>query len=125
MPLTMSILELAQQYNALQMKMGSSETLDWHEEINALFSEDFTKIANGNTLVKNRSELQEQIIMCRKGFGSWNITVTEIIPSPDNQKCVIGYMLLTKTVSFDVIAILSSQNNQKIDSIDEIYCELS
>ena len=121
----MSILELAQQYNALQMKMGISETLDWHEEINTLFSEGFTKIANGNTLVKSRSELQEQIIMCRKGFGSWNITVTELIPSSDNQKCVIRHMLLTKTVSFDVIAILASQNSQKIDSIDEIYCELS
>ncbi len=118
----MSIKSLGFQYNALQMKMGTEEDQSWFETIDALFSENFTKIANGEVLVKARSELHKQIIKCREGAGLWKIKEKKVIPSADNKQCTIRYTISTeKAGSFDVIAILSSANGLQIDSIDEIF----
>lgn len=119
------IKELGVQYNALQMEMGASENQSWLENINLLFSEKFTKRVNGELLVATRSELENQIIQCHKDIGSWKIREKEIIPSKDNQTCVIQYIISTeKAGDFEVIAILKSSNAKEIDSINEIYYQI-
>jgi len=121
----LSIKELGVQYNALQMEMGASESPNWLENIDLLFSEKFTKRVNGKFLVTTRSELENQIIKCREDIGSWKIQEKEIIPSKDNQTCTIQYVISTeKAGDFEVIALLKSSNAKQIDSIDEIYYQV-
>ncbi len=121
----MSIKELADRYNNIQIQMGKDDVLDWSSDINALFAEDFTKTANGSVLVNNRSELQNQIIMCREGAGRWQIDVKDVIPSYDNHKCTIHFVLTSeKAGNFDIIAILTGTNDQKIASVNEVFYQV-
>lgn len=58
--------------------------------------------------------------------GSWNIQVNQIFPSYDNKICVIRYIISTEKVgSFDVMALLKSDNGQTIDAIDEIFYQIT
>jgi ribonuclease I len=118
----MPIQMLAKHYNAIQIRMGNSTNTAWAKDINDLFSENFTKTANGQVLVNNRSELQQQITTCIEGAGLWTIQEKDIIPSKDGQKCTIRYIISTeKAGTFDVMALLTSADGQKIDSVDEVY----
>jgi len=124
-----SIETLGARYNAIQIDMGSAahpeNHNDWSDEIQGLFSKDFTKTANGHVLVKERSELNTQIAQCRKDFGRWQIEEKEILPSKDNQSCAVRYVIATEDAgSFHVIAILKSKDALKIDSIDEVYYKI-
>lgn len=120
-----SIKELGSQYNALQSNIGSSEDKNWEGIINLLFSENFTKVANGETLANSREALKTQIIKCREDAGKWTIHEKELIPSRDNKMCTIHYTISTeKAESFEVIAMLKSENGEKIDSIMEVYYQI-
>ena len=121
----MLIYEVAERYNSIQKKMGVSEKSSWINDIDDLFTEDFTKVINGQTIVNNRASLSNQILSCIETAGSWVIEEKDIIPSSCNQKCTIRYIIKTqKGGSFDVIAILSSDKNNKILKIDEICYQI-
>lgn len=122
----MTIQRLAERYNALQNRMGCSSDTAWEKDIDSLFSQDFTKTANGQVLVKNRSELLQQITACIDGAGFWAIEEKDIIPSKDGQTCTIRYVITTeKAGAFDVMALVSSKNGQTIDAVNEVYYLMS
>lgn len=122
----MSIQELGHQYNAIQKEMGRPGTSGWVSTLPTLFSSQFHKIANGTVLVQNRSELEKQILQCREDAGPWQIEEKEMIPSQDNSKCTLRYVISTeKAGKFDVIAILSSTNGRQIDSVDEVFYQIA
>ncbi len=117
----MSIKILAERYNEFQHQLGQGVEQDYETIINALFSPEFTKIANGDVLVTNRSQLLSQCKNCREMAGKWTIQSTGIIPSADNAQCTIRYLLNSeKAGQFDVIAIMSLSNGL-IDRVDEVY----
>lgn len=117
----MSIKSYAERYNEFQHQLGQGVEQDYESIINALFAPDFTKIANGDILVSNRSQLFSQCKNCRDMAGKWTIQSTDIIPSSDNTQCTIRYMLTSeKAGQFDVIAIMSISNGL-INRVDEIY----
>ncbi len=119
------IQKLAERYNALQSKMNYLKPEEYSDEISNLFSDHFSKTANGEVLVSERSVLEAQIEDCREEFGSWSIEVDAVIPSQDNKMCTIRYKVLTqKAGTFDVIALLKSEDGIKIDSINEIYYQM-
>ncbi len=82
----MTIKILAEKYNKIQMEMGALENDIWAQEIDTLFSINFTKRANGKFLVNSRSELQNQINLCIQQSGFWKIEEKKIIPSQDGKK---------------------------------------
>ncbi len=121
----MTIKILSEKYNNLQTLMGAKEEDFWIRDIDTLFSEDFTKKANGQFLVNSRSELQKQITLCVSQSGLWKIEEKEIIPSHDGKKCTNRYIISTeKAGSFEVIAIIYSKDGEKIDSIEEVFYQI-
>lgn len=113
---------IAEKYTKFQNDFGAYKSQDYAAVIENLFSPEFYKIANGQTLVNNRDELNSQLTSVREYAGGWNMDITQIIPSANDHKYVIRYILNTKKAGkFDVIAILGSNDGIKIDSVDEIY----
>ncbi len=120
------IKDLAIAYSAFQNSYGQSEDKNYQEIIEGLFSPGFRKIANNAILVSNRDGLESQLGGVRVAAGKWTMKEKKTIPSADNKQCVIWYVLETeKMKSFDVMAILSSSDGNKIDLIDEIYYQIS
>ena len=118
----MSIKELAIKYNQFQNDFG----LGIDGDISSLFSPDFRKIVNGGEIVTSSSKLKEQLEGVKEFAGSWKIQEKELIPSLDNQCCTIRYLLTSeKSGTFDIIAIMKSVNGIKIDSIDEVYYQVT
>ncbi len=117
----MTISKLAEQYNQFQHAFGQGDVLNYENMINALFSPKFKKVANGNELVSERTQLLSQLMTVKDFAGKWSIQKVEIIPAQDGIKCTIRYFLNSeKARRFEVIAILSASHSQ-IDRIDEIY----
>jgi hypothetical protein len=122
----MTIANLAKAYNNFQNDYGQSISPDYEEIINELFSVDFKKVANGQELVAKRDGFGQQLAGVKAFAGNWIINANIIIPSVDNKQCTIRYILSSeKAGKFDVIAILSSNNGKQIDTIDEIYYQIS
>lgn len=106
--------------------MGGESGPAWEQDIATLFSEHFTKKANGSLLVENRDKLKSQAYECLKEAGSWTLTVKEIIPSFEGTKCTLRYTLTTeKAGAYDVIALLCSKDGRHIDYVEEFYYPLS
>ncbi|HEV2524651.1 MAG TPA: hypothetical protein VGU44_05925 [Gammaproteobacteria bacterium] len=121
----MSIIALAKSYNEFQHAFGQGNHLNYADLIQELFSPAFKKIANGNLLVSERSLLLNQLNGVKEMAGIWEIQSRELIPSQDNTKCTISYIISTENAGdFDVIAILSSSNKKHIDSIEEVYYQI-
>jgi hypothetical protein len=121
----MSIIALAKNYNELQHAFGQGKLINYKDRIQDLFSPGFKKIANGNLLVSERSLLLDQLRNIKDMAGTWEIKSRELIPSQDNTKCTISYIIATETAGdFDVIAILSSFNKEHIDLIEEVYYQI-
>ncbi|MCE3231651.1 MAG: hypothetical protein K0R76_270 [Alphaproteobacteria bacterium] len=117
----MSIAALAEQYNQFQQAFGQGEDQDYERTINSLFSHDFKKIANGDELTSNRSQLLSQLAGIKEFAGKWTIQSHEIIPSHDNKNCTIRYLLNSeKAGNFEIIAILKVSGGQ-INQINEIF----
>ena len=117
----MSVQALAERYNYFQHDFGQDVDHDYEDLISKLFNADFKKIANGNELVSERSQLLTQLRSTKEFAGSWSIHSLEIIPSADDEKCTIRYSLNSeKAGQFEVIAILSAQQSL-IHRIDEVY----
>ncbi len=118
---------LGQRYNALQQQFGDLTQSDWSQEIENLFSENFSKTANDQVLVAKRADLQPQILALRgAGVGGWTIKVRDVIPSVDGYSCTLDYVLHTDNAgSFHVIAILSSDDGMHIDAVREVYYQMS
>jgi len=117
----MSIQTLAERYNSFQHSFGQDVAHDYDDLISTLFTADFTKIANGDELASERSQLLTQLRSTKEFAGTWSIQSVEIIPSADEAKCTIRYFLNSeKAGQFEVIAILSAKQNL-IHRIDEIY----
>jgi len=57
----MAIEKLATKYRDFQNEFGSTAGKDFEIEICELFAQDFTKIANGKTLVLGLSGLENQL----------------------------------------------------------------
>lgn len=116
-----SISTLAASYHEFQHKFGQNEDQDYETIIPSLFSPDFKKIANGKELVSDRTKLLSQLMDAKNFAGKWTILPEETIPSKDNTKCTIRYLLNSeKGGQFEVIAILSAPNGQ-IEHIEEVY----
>jgi chemotaxis regulatin CheY-phosphate phosphatase CheZ len=121
----MSIQHLAQQYNEFMTNFGAATEIDQSQFIEKLFTADFQKIANGIILTLGRKELENQLIEIKKTTGSWTIEPIKISPAANNKECTIRFMAETeKAGKFDVIAILSSEDNVQISKIDEIYYQV-
>ena len=117
----MSIQILAERYNYFQHDFGQNVDHDYDDLICTLFTADFKKIANGNELACERSQLLKQLKSAKEFAGTWSIQSLEIIPSADEAKCTIRYFLNSENAGqFEVIAILSAKQNL-IHRIDEIY----
>ena len=117
----MTVLALAEQYNQFQHAFGQGVEKDYEAIINTMFTSKFKKIANGNELASERSQLLAQLFSVKDFAGKWAIESQEIIPSQDNTKCTIRYFLASeKAGRFEVIAIIRANNGQ-IDRIDEVY----
>ena len=121
----MSIDSLAHRYNEFQNKFGQSSNSSSEEcssTINNIFDDHFKKIANGVVLVAKKAELFNQLSSVKEFAGNWSILEIENIPSADNKKCTMRYILQSEKAGlFEVIAIMSSADGCKIDCIDEIY----
>lgn len=120
----MSILNLALQYNKFQNDFGSNDA-SYQSEIDQLFTSDFQKIANKNSLVSGKDELESQLKSVKEFAGNWLIVSIYNIPSKDDKSCTIRYELHSeKAGNFDVMAILSSENGKQINKVDEVFCKL-
>ncbi len=121
----MSIESLAIRYNEFQSDYGSHASKDYPSIIENLFSPEFRKTANGQILTHQASELEGQLLSVRNFAGTWSIHPKEIIPSACDKKCTIEYTLTSeKAGTFHVIAILTAKD-QKIDSIHEVYYQIT
>ena len=121
----MSIQHLAQQYNDFMSCFGSGVEIDQSVLIEKLFTADFQKIANGIILTLGRKELENQLTEIKEKTGNWTIETKKILPSADNKECTIRFMAETeKAGKFDVLAVLSSEDNLQISKIDEIYYQV-
>jgi hypothetical protein len=117
-----SIADLARRYNEFQQSYGQSEDRNYSEIIEGLFSPNFQKIIKRKVEVANRDALETQLKGVRDVVGSWTIEVKDIIPSADNKKCTVRFVLNTPEAgSFDVLKVLSSKNGKTIDKVDELY----
>jgi hypothetical protein len=122
----MTIETLAHAYNAFQHHYGQSMVTNVQHVIENLFAPAFKKIVNGATLVGKRDDLESQLAHIKLLTGPWVIKPSMIIPSADNQQCTIRYSLITENAgTFDVIAIISSGDNQTIHLIDEVYYQVN
>lgn len=121
----MSIQHLAQQYNEFMTYFGAAANINKSLLIEKLFTTDFQKIANGIILTVGRKELENQLTEIKKTTGNWTIEPLKISPAANNKECTIRFMAETeKAGKFDVIAILSSEDNLQINKIDEIYYQI-
>lgn len=123
---SMSILRLAEKYNAFQQRVGSAQSggdLDSaFKEIPLLFAENFKKVINGVMLVSERSGLRKQLEEVKKAGGGWKIELKSTMPCVDIHKCVIRYHLISQNLgTFDIMAVLKSQPSGLLEEIDEIY----
>ena len=121
----MTILNLARQYNQFQQQVGNTLDSTYEGMIPNLFSSSFVKIANGIVLVTNRSLLKDQLENVRKVAGSWVIIGKEEIPFQEPNRCLIRYHLMSKDLgSYDVMAILTIDQEGKIQRIEENYYQI-
>jgi hypothetical protein len=121
----MTILNLARQYNQFQQQVGNTLDSAYEDMIPNLFSSSFIKIANGIALVTNRSLLKDQLENVRKVAGSWVIVSKEEIPFQESNRCLIRYHLMSKDLgSYDVMAILTMDQEEKIQRIEENYYQI-
>ena len=119
---TMDVRALAKQYNAFQHQVGQKGGVDFEKVLPLLFSESFTKTANGVQLVSHRNGLKDQLLGVYKAAGKWDIDVKEISSFQDPQRCLIRYFLTSeKAGKFDVMATLRMNKEGLIEEIDEIY----
>ena len=115
-------LNLAQKYNKFQNDFGSRVEQNYEELIESLFAPELTKTANGQVLAADRSKLHDQLSSIREMVDSWNIEVKYIMPSAEDHKYVVRYLLTTDhSGTFDVMTLLGSSDGIKIDLIDEVY----
>lgn len=117
----MDIIEIVRKYNAFQNEFGQNNLKEF--EINSLFTENFKKIANGQTLVEKSSNLLSQLTEIKNSAGSWNIEEIEIQPfSNDEKRCLNHYNLNSEKLgSFDVMSIVTVDEDNLITHINEIY----
>ncbi|MCE2716902.1 MAG: hypothetical protein ACK4V2_06920 [Pseudomonadota bacterium] len=116
------ISDLARKYNEFQQSYGQSEDKNYAEIIEGLFSPGFQKIVNREVKVDGRDSLDPQLKGVRDAVTSWTIDVKEIIPSADNKKCTVRFILRTPDKgNYDVLKVLSSENGITIDKVDEVF----
>lgn len=115
--------KLARLYNAFQNEYGqAARPSKLAYGVEALFSPSFQKIANGNTLVHTRDELESQLAEVRAFAGTWKVVEKAVMPGACETQCVTRYLLETeKAGTFDIMAHITSLDGEKIDAIDEIY----
>lgn len=114
--------DLVKSYNHFQSSFGQGVELDYQHMVNSLFSKDFKKIANGVELVSNAEGLINQLQSVKEVAGAWSIKVKESIPSSCNKKLTLSYILNSEKLgNFEIIAIINSFDQKKIDSIREVY----
>lgn len=117
--------KLAVAYNEFQHNYGTSEELDYDGIINQLFARHFKKIANGKELVGKRDELLAQLSGVKAFAGNWKIEPIFTIVSDCNKKCTIRYILSSeKAASFDIIAVITADDEGKIEFIDEVFYQI-
>ena len=121
----MSITLLATRYNDFQHAFGQGDPADDEDILKDLFAPSFTKKVNGVVLVSERSRLLEQLKSVREMTGPWEIRVQDVIPSQDNTKCTLHYIIATEQAgAFDVIAILTAKSGDHIETIEEVYYQV-
>lgn len=118
----MNATDLAQKYSNFQNDFGCVNDENVDTTISSLFAEQFRKVANGETLVQNRSALKHQLETCRDMAGKWTIDVKDIVGFADPQRCLIRYHLVSDKLGiFDVMATLRGDLKGRIEEIDEVY----
>ncbi len=119
---SMNIQQLSERYKAFLQQTGNLDETDWSQEIEALFLDNFSKIANGVVLVSHRSQLQDQMLRFRAFSGAWKIEGWKMIPSADAQYCIIDYVFTTEHAgNFRVMEILTVSDGMRIGIVDEVY----
>lgn len=122
----MFVKQLAEKYNEFQNSFGQSKEEDYQKIVEDLFVNSFAKVANNNCLVAKREDLLAQLLEVKNLAGAWKVIEKDTIPSQDNKKCTIRYILETeKAGAFDVIAILSIAPGNKIERIDELFYQMA
>lgn len=113
---------LVESYNNFQNSFGQDIKLDYPRIVASLFSEDFKKIANGVELVSNAEGLINQLQSIKGTSGAWSIDVNESISSLCNKKFTLSYILNSEKLGkFEVIAIITASDQNKINSVREVY----
>lgn len=116
------MIKLGKLYNQFQQDYGQAVSLDYNSIVKSLFSDVFKKTANGVELVNNAQNLLIQLSEIKKSAGLWTIDVIDMIPSLCNHKLTISYILNSEKLGkFGIIAILNSEDGEKIDQINEVY----
>jgi hypothetical protein len=81
--------------------------------------------ANGQELVGHRQQLIAQLQGIKEFAGNWTINCLDLIVANEENKCTVRYILSSeKAGQFEVIAIITAQNN-RIESIHEVYYQIS
>lgn len=113
---------LVESYNNFQNNFGQRVELDYPQIVNSLFSRDFKKIANGVELVSDAEGLLNQLQSVMEAAGSWVMDIKDSVSSVCGKKHVVSYILKSEKLrNFGVIAIITVSNDDKIDSIYEVY----
>lgn len=113
---------LVESYNNFQNSFGQSLELDYQQVVTSLFSKDFKKVANGKELVSRAEGLIHQLQGVKEAAGAWSTDVKEAIVSLCGKICTFRYILDSEKLGkFEIIAIINSADQMKIDSIREVY----
>jgi hypothetical protein len=118
-------MSIAEQYNNFQNDFGSGLDKDFDTIIDELFASDFKKIANGQELVSEAAHLHAQLISAKGMLGSFSINPVYIFQSSDGKHFTNRYIIETaKAGNFEVIAIMTIDDQKHISLIDEVYYQI-
>lgn len=121
-----SIEELAHVYIQHYKEYGQSVASDFSDSYKNLFSPAFKGFANGQLLAAKPDGFEKHLADTKEEIGKWLVDVRSCIPSADGKHCTLRYVLTTeKEGKYDVFAVLSSHEGERIDALDGVYYALS
>lgn len=118
-------IEIIKQYNSFQNDYGQSKLRDFKTD--SLFTTNFSKTVNGKSIVESSSKLLKQLGEVKNSTGSWEIQPIEIQPFLNDKKRYLNCYQLNseKAGSFYIMSIVTVNENNLIDQINEVYYQIS
>jgi len=99
--------EAAGRYIDFLKVVGTTDVKTYGAQVPTLCTSDIKKIMNGKTAVTTSDKFISQLREVRDMVGTWTIENLDTIVSPENQSCVVRYVLKTsKEGAYITLAIL-------------------